>query len=131
MKRSLLVATLLAWPLGVLAVDPGNWELQVTGQVGPQSQPVAATQTYCLNESDTRDPSKLLGGTTGTCEFSNKNDDGSTYSFDVQCTGSLPMKGHGSVHYTRDTLDGDLDLTDSSGGFALRSAVKGKRLGPC
>jgi len=131
MRLSLLLLIFLGTAALAEGVEPGSWELAVRSRLGPQAQPVAATQTQCITEADARDPSQVLGGAAGTCEFSNRRDDGSTFTFDVACTGLLPMKGRGTVRYTAGTLDGDLDLTDDKGGFALRTSVKGRRLGPC
>jgi hypothetical protein len=127
------IALLFFFSTAALAdgVAPGNWELSVTSQLGPQAQAVSGTQTQCFTEADARDPGRILGGTSGTCEFSNRRDDGSTFSFNVVCSGPLPMKGSGAVRYTPGTLEGDLDLTDDKGGFGMRTTVKGRRLGPC
>ena len=131
MRLSLLLLALLGTAALADGVEPGNWQISVSTQIGGQDRPLSGAQTTCLTEADARDPSRVLGGTSGTCEFSNRNDDGSTFSFDVSCTGALPMKGKGTVRYTPDTMDGDLDLTDDKGGFGMRTSVKGRRLGPC
>jgi len=111
-------------------VEPGNWELALAVAMSGQQAPVSTVQTRCLSEAAARDPGSVLGA-GGTCEFSNRNDDGSTFSFDVACTGPLPMKGKGVVRYSGETMNGELDLTDDKGGFAMRTSVKGRRLGPC
>ncbi len=45
------------------------------------------------------------------------------------------MKGKGTMRYSPQRFDGDLDLAvvDSGGGakFGVRSLVTGRRLGPC
>lgn len=129
--RSLLLATLLGASSSALAVDPGNWELSLVTVLSGQSKPAAVKQTHCITEADARDPSRVLGGTNGTCEFSNRNDNGRTFTFDVACTGVLPMKGKGIVNYTADTMEADLDLAAEKGDFGMRTFVKARRLGPC
>src|SRR5574341_944380 len=128
--RSVLFAVLAGVPAAAFAVDPGNWELSLVTMLTGQSKPAAVTQTHCITEADARDPSRVLGGTTGTCEFSNRNDNGRTFTFDVACTGALPMKGKGIVNYTADTMDADLDLAAEKGDLGMRTFVKARRLGP-
>ena len=127
----MLAAALLMFPVTVLAVEPGNWELSLVTMMTGQQKPAAVTQTRCLTESDARDPSRVMGGAGGTCNFTNRNDNGRTYTFDVACTGVLPMKGKGTVNYTAETMDADLDLVAEKGEFGMRTFVKGRRLGPC
>jgi hypothetical protein len=130
--RGIVVGTMLACPFVAGAVEPGNWELSLVTMLTGQPKPAAMTQTRCLTESDARDPSRVLGGAQGgTCNFTNRNDNGRTFTFDVACTGILPMKGKGSVNYTGQTMDADLDLQAEKGEFGMRTFVKGRRLGPC
>jgi len=129
MKRTLFALALVCASAHA-DVSPGNWELALAVAMTGQQAPVNAVETRCLSEAAARDPGSVLN-LGGTCEFSNRNDDGSTFTFDVACTGALPMKGKGTVRYTADTMNGDLDLTDDKGGFAMRTSVKGRRLGPC
>ena len=125
-------AFLLFFPAAALAVEPGNWELSLVTLMTGQQKPAAVTQTRCLTETDARDPSRVLGGpASGTCNFTNRNDNGRTYTFDVACTGVLPMKGKGTVNYTAHTMDADLDLVAEKGEFGMRTSIKGRRLGPC
>jgi hypothetical protein len=122
----------LLFPLAAPAVEPGNWELSLTTMMTGQPKPAAVTQTRCLSETDARDPSRVLGGSqSGTCNFTNRQDNGRTFTFDVACTGLLPMRGKGTVNYTAQTMDADLDLVAEKGEFGMRTFVKGRRLGPC
>lgn len=109
MLRKLACATLFAFPLPALAVEPGEWELSI---------PAA-------------DPSRVLGA-GGTCKFSNKNETAGAFSFDVDCTGPLPMHGKGNVIYTANTIQGELDLQATADtNFKMQTLMKGRRLGPC
>lgn len=127
-----ILSLFLFAPTLATAVEPGNWELSLTTMMTGQQKPAGVTQTRCLSESDARDPSRVLGGSQGgTCSFTNRNDNGRTFTFDVACTGVLPMKGKGTVNYTAQTMDADLDLVAEKGEFGMRTFVKGRRLGPC
>ena len=130
MLRKLACASLLAWPLAASAVEPGEWELSVTTLMTGQPKPAAASQKRCLTEADARDPSRVLSG-GATCEFTNKSDRGGTFTFDVSCGGLLPVQGSGSVAYTGQTLDGNLDLKAKDAAFHMQTILKGRRLGPC
>lgn len=128
----ILSGVLLICPAVALAVEPGNWELSLVTMMTGQQKPAAVTQTRCLTERDARDPSGVLGGSQGgTCIFTNRDDNGRTFTFELACTGVLPMKGKGTVSYTAQTMDADLDLATEKGEFGMRTFVKGRRLGPC
>ena len=130
--RILPIGALLLCPAVALAVEPGNWELSLVTMLTGQAKPAAVTQTRCLSEAEARNPGSVLGGSQGgSCNFTNRNDNGRTYTFDVACTGVLPMKGKGTVNYTAQTMDADLDLVAEKGDFGMRTFVKGRRLGPC
>jgi hypothetical protein len=122
---------LLAVPLVARAdIDPGNWELQVSTQIQGAPEPVSLDTTRCLTAEDARDPSRVFGGTPGGgCEFTNRQDTGSLFTFDVVCGAGQPIRGSGRVRYARDSLDGELELNADN--FAARSHITGRRLGGC
>ena len=134
--RNLLLAALLFTSASLAAeVEPGNWELTLTTSLPGADKPTAVTQARCLTLEDAKDPSRVVGA-RGGCEFSNRKDTGSVFSFDVNCSGQVPMHGSGAVRYSAQTIDADLDLAAdniSIGGqkFRVRSRVAGRRLGPC
>ena len=131
MRWTLLAVLLLAAPARA-DLEPGNWELDVSAALPGQPKPAALRHAQCVTEADARDPSRLLGGAgTGLCQFSNRNDSGGTFTFDVACGGPLPMKGAGVVRYTAQTLDAELDLGADEGALRFHSSVKGRRIGPC
>jgi hypothetical protein len=131
LRRRLIVALFLVHPLPAFAVEPGNWELSLVTMLTGQEKPAAQVQTRCLTDADARDPSRVLPAGVGTCKFSNSADSGGLFTFDVECTGPLPMKGKGHVRHTAQTMDADLDLSADEGKFGMRTFVKGRRLGPC
>jgi len=115
-------------------IQPGNWEMTVTLSVAgtPAGAIAPVTQTRCLTQEDARDPSKLIGAGAG-CEFTNKRDTGSELSFDVACTGQVPMRGKGVVQYSAQNVSGTLDLTAEAQGQKLQTSSKltARRLGDC
>ena len=131
MLRKLACASLLACPLAALAVEPGEWELTIQALMPGSDKPAMSTKKQCFTEADSRDPSRILGS-GGTCKFSNKNESAGALSFDVDCTGPLPMRGKGNVLYTANILEGNLDLHASAdSNFKMQTIMKGRRLGPC
>lgn len=119
-------------------VQPGNWELTVVSEMqGQQLGPMSKTQ--CFTEADTHDPGRVLGAGQG-CEFSNRQESGDSYTFDVKCSGLLPMSGRGRIRQDANSFDGELDLAVQMGenggsspgaGLGIRSKVTGRRIGPC
>ena len=121
----------LALPCAAWAdIEPGNWELQATTQLQGGAEPASFVQTRCLSAADAHDPSRLFGSTPGgPCEFSNRNDTGSVFTFDIACGAGQPIRGSGRVRYARDSLEGELELKTED--FAARSRISGRRIGGC
>ena len=107
----------------------GNWELTATTMIEGIGQPTSYTQTRCLSAEDARDPSRLFGGSGVGCSFTDRNDTGSVFTFQVTCSTNPPFVGQGSVRYSADSLDGDVELRTE--GFRTQSRLAGRRLGPC
>ena len=131
--RRLVLFLALAGGAASADVQEGNWQLTVTASVEGMPGGVAPiTQTRCITREDARDPSRLIGAGAG-CQFSNKRDTGSEITFDVVCTGQVPMSGSGAVRYTSQSFDGTLQITADMGNQKLvtRSLVVGRRLGAC
>ncbi len=137
MRRSaaafLLAPLLAASPAAQADLQPGNWELTVSATLAGVGAMPAQTRTQCLRAEDARDPSRVFGGAGAGCTFSNQRDTGSDFSFDVSCTGAVPVSGSGRMHYSADTLDADMQLGGDANGtkFSTSSHVSGHRLGPC
>jgi hypothetical protein len=132
--RLALSTVLIVFACGALAdIEAGNWEMTIATTVeGMPGGLAPVTQARCITQEDARDPTRLLG-TGGGCEFSNRRDTGSEITFNVACTGQVPMSGSGAVRYSAQSVDGTLDLTANMGDQRLvtRSRLSGKRLGPC
>ncbi|HET7365243.1 MAG TPA: DUF3617 family protein [Burkholderiales bacterium] len=138
--RQLLFAVLLAPALAAADnIEPGNWEftvdVQAEGLGAFQPKPGPIVNTRCISAEQAANPAKVLGdeGARGDCQFSNQRDTGSEFTFDVQCTGRIPVHGSGKMRYSAQTLDGDLDLNGDAQGmqFKTRSHVNARRIGPC
>lgn len=116
-------------------IEPGSWEMTVatTFEGMPGGGAMAPiTQTRCLTGEDARDPSRLIGAGAG-CTFTNKRDTGAEITFDVVCTGQVPVQGKGAVRYSARSVEGTLELTTVTGAqkLATRSQLSAKRLGEC
>jgi hypothetical protein len=125
----ILVLSLFAW-VAWADIDPGNWELTATTELQGIKEPASFTQTRCLTPEDARDPSRLFGSSPGAgCQFLNRNDTGSVFTFEIECGSPQPIRGSGSVRYKRDSLEGELELKTDI--FAARSRINGRRIGGC
>ena len=139
MHRLLLIA--LFAPIAAIAepIEPGNWEFTVDmhaqGLGAFQPKPGPASKNRCITPEQAANPAKVLSdaGARGDCAFSNERDTGAEFSFDVQCTGRIPVQGSGTMHYSAQTLEGDLNLDGDAQGmkFKTRSHIRGRRTGPC
>jgi hypothetical protein len=138
--RKLLLAALFAPALAAADnIEQGNWEFTVDvhaeGLGALQPKPGPIVNTRCISAEQAANPAKVLGdaGARGECQFSNQRDTGSEFTFEVQCTGRIPVHGSGKIRYSAQTLDGDLDRDGDAQGmqFKTRSHVSARRLGPC
>jgi hypothetical protein len=130
MKRILLG---LALGLGAMSagadLEPGNWEITARTEVQGVPDPKSFTQQQCLSAEDTRDPGRIFGNRGTQCEFTRRDDTGSVLTFEVACGTQPPVRGSGSVRYSSQSLEGDLELRLE--GFSTRSHITGRRLGGC
>jgi hypothetical protein len=126
MRWLLLLFVSTAWA----DIDPGNWELTATTEMQGIKEPASFTQTRCLTPEEARDPSRLFGSSPGArCQFLNRNDTGSVFTFEIACDSAPPIRGSGSVRYNRDSIEGELELRTE--GLAARSRISGRRIGGC
>jgi hypothetical protein len=128
MKYWTLVLVAVAFPVHA-DLEAGEWE--ITARTALQGEPdgKAFTQQHCLTREQASDPGSLFGSRGTACEFLNKNDSGSNITFDVACATQPPVRGSGSVRYTAQTLEGDLELKLE--GMVTRAHISGRRLGGC
>lgn len=112
--------SLIALPLCSLAAEdikPGLWKISMESGVAatPEWKPQPFELTQCLSVADAQNPDKLMLGMSSAgaagCDFLNRQYSGNTLNFDVSCTGTLGIKGHGEVTFTATSLDGFLNVT--------------------
>jgi len=116
-------------------VQPGEWEIeaaisQVAGAGAGGVPPVK--QKQCLSAQDAANPGRLFGQ-GGSCQYADRKDNGSEFSFTVRCTAPVPMSGRGKVQYAASRIDGTMDLRIDVAGTVIAQKVRmtGRRLGPC
>ena len=136
-----ILAAAVAVPLAAQAapIEPGNWQFTVDvhaqGLGAFQPKPGPIVNTRCITPEQAANPAKVMSdaGARGECQFSNQRDTGTEYSFDVRCTGRVPVEGSGKMRYGPQNIDGDINLDGDAQGmrFTTRSHVSAKRLGPC
>jgi hypothetical protein len=128
--RFVLLVLGIIMPLARADIEPGNWEIAATTTVQGIKEPTSFMQTRCFTAEEARDPGRLFGPSPGArCQFTNRNDTGSVFSFEISCSGQPPFRGSGSVRYARDSLEGELELKTDD--FVTRSRIAGRRLGAC
>lgn len=129
MRRWIVFLSVIATPAGA-DIEPGNWEISASTTVQGMNEPTTFIQTRCLSAEEARDPGRLFGSTPGArCQFTERNDTGSVFSFEISCSGQPPFRGSGRVRYARDTIDGELEL--KSDDLVTRSRIAGRRIGGC
>ena len=136
-----IIAAAVALPFIAHAaqIEPGNWEftvdLRAKGLGAFQPKPGPMTKTRCITPEEASNPAKVVSDAVarGECQLSNGQDTGSELSFDVKCTGRVPMQGSGKMRYSAENIDGNVNLDGDAQGmhFTSRSHVRAKRLGAC
>ena len=132
MKRLGLLSILLAAMPASADIGAGNWEMTVGTVIGG-APGATVTQTQCLRAEDARDPSRLFGSPGGGCEFTNRQDSGTVYRFNISCPGTANLTGRGEMRYSHDAMNGELVLRMQIEGkdTEMRTSIKARRLGPC
>jgi hypothetical protein len=129
MRLLLLISLFVALPAHA-DIQPGNWEITATTQVKGIREPTSMVQTRCLTEEEARDPGRIFGAAPGArCQFSERNDTGSVYTFRITCEGQVAIRGSGRVRYSGASLDGELELESDT--LSAASRISGRRLGAC
>ena len=152
MKKVLVVLIVAIVPLlfakVVLAegpnLKPGKWEFKTTSIIPMMPDPQIMTNTKCITAEDaSRDPLAAMVE-EGKCRVLNKEENGNTIEFEVECDGDLDMKMRGNGHFTADgtTASGKMVMTmdmPQMGGQNMMSGQsmkithewEGKRTGDC
>jgi len=138
--RTLIFLMVLSTPvLAAGDIEPGMWEytvnVQAEGLGGLAPKPGPIVNQRCITPEQAKNPEKALteAGVKGQCTFSNQRNTGIQFNFDVACTAPFPVQGSGTMRYTAEAMEGDLDLAGDMQGmkFKTRSHINARRLGPC
>jgi hypothetical protein len=139
MPRLLFLLTFFSLRAAAADIEPGMWEftanVQAEGLGAFQPKPGPIVNQRCITKEEAANPEKALteAGAKGQCTFSNQRNTGIQFNFDVRCTSPLPLSGSGTMRYTAEAMEGDLDLAGDMQGmqFKTRSHINARRLGPC
>lgn len=131
----LIVTSTLAQADGI---NPGLWKISLESAVteSPDWKPEPFETTQCLSEADARNPAPLIlgmssPGATG-CDFPTRDYSGNSFTFDVSCSGTLGIQGHGRMNYTATSLEGYIDLNvGTTERLAMQNRIRGTYLGNC
>ncbi len=137
LRLILLVCLLQAFVSPVYAddVSPGLWSFTLTvTAAGMDNELGHYTKTQCFTQEDAQNPDKLFAEMGGGCTFGDKHLQDSRFTFSVQCSGVVPMRGEGEVSFSANSLEGNLVIqaeVPDMGQLKTKSRVTGSRLGDC
>jgi hypothetical protein len=132
----------LSGPLEAEQIRPGLWKISLESRVAesPDWKPEPVTMTQCLTESDAKNPDQVLlwmgaQGVNG-CDLPQRAYSGNHLSFDLNCAGTLGLKGHGEIDFSATRVDGTMDVSfaDSAQGgqqTAMQNKLQAEYLGAC
>lgn len=136
---SLSAGLILAAPALAQDLSPGLWAISLEARVAasPGFAPEPYKLTQCLTAQDARDPARVLGGVANPgatgCTYGNSNLSGNTFSFSMQCTGTLDLHAQGEVTFTPGALSGTINSISNLGTqkVEMQSKVSAQRIGSC
>src|SRR6185295_15800434 len=139
MRNALLLMLFTSVQAWAADIEPGMWEFTATVQAEGlgsfQPKPGPIVNQRCITQEQAANPEKAPteAGAKGQCTFSNQRNTGIQFNFDVRCTAPFPVQGSGTMRYTAEAMEGDLDLAGDMQGmkFKTRSHINARRLGPC
>ena len=128
--RLLAASTVLMIVLAPARADdpPGVlWEMNVPGVHARHADVAAAEHGQGLRRQEwTRPPP----GGDSSCVNSNFQRSGNKATWDMQCSGQMPMTGHGEITFeSEDTYSGVIDATAE--GMSMKINLSGTKLGTC
>ena len=138
--------SLLAVCLGVPVVPayaaditPGLWaiSMETRTQGAPGYQPAPVTVNQCFTAADTRDPSKLLGGSSNPgasdCSYTEKSYSGNTFKFAMQCGGAFALESRGEVTFDTQSMNGLITAKANVAGTPteFQNKLSARRIGNC
>ncbi len=122
-------------------IKPGKWEIKTTATMPMMPEAKVTTQTECITPEEASDPLAAIIE-EGTCKVLNKEENGNTLEFEVECEGEMGMKMNGKGLFTANgtTASGNMEMTmnmpanmPQMGGQSMKMTQEweGKRIGDC
>ena len=128
-------------PPGAQAADisPGLWAITMETRTSatPGFQPAPVTVNQCFTAADARDPSAILGGISNQgasgCQYTEKNYNGNTFRFTMQCSGSYALQTRGEISFDAQSMNGNITAKGNVGGVPteFQNKISAKRAGNC
>jgi hypothetical protein len=111
------------------AQDPPGVLWEMTSQMSMEGMPMSpppVTMQICTAREWTKAPP----GGDKSCVSANFQRTADKASWDMQCSGRMPMSGHGEITFAGgDSYSGVIDA--AAEGMAIRIKLSGKKLGTC
>ncbi len=121
-------------------LKPGKWEIKTTVTMPMMPEAKVTTQTECITPEEASDPLAAIIE-EGTCKVLNKEENGNTLEFELECEGEMGMKMNGKGHFTANgtTASGKMEMTmnmqqmggQGSQSMKMTQEWEGKRIGDC
>ena len=122
-------------------IKPGKWEIKTTVTMPMMPEAKVTTQTECITPEEASDPLAAIIEES-TCKVLNKEENGNTLEFELECEGEMGMKMNGKGHFTANgtTASGKMEMTmnmpqniPQMDGQSMKMIQewKGRRIGDC
>ena len=115
-------------------LQPGMWELRVKMTMEEaEGMPAMPEQVFqrCMQAKDLE--AGITAPPEGECKVSGYKTSGDSAEWQVECGGSMPMRGKGRMTSTPTAYQGEIEMKmeDGDGGMTMHHVMSGKRLGDC
>ena len=126
MKSHVLISGLAAMSLSITAIaegvamNPGQWEMTSTMTMSMMPQPHVTTTKECVKESELN-PEDFNMDENNPCNISDRNIDGDTASWSINCPtqGGGVMEGKWEFTSTGDSISGSGTMSMDMAGQAM------------
>ena len=120
-------------PAFALELQPGEWEFRSTSTSQLLPKPQLVTFRRCIRKEDAADPERWMSESgQSDCKLTPGEKTADTYTWEMTCP-SANMRGRGFARLRGGAMEGETTMNGEVKGkkFELRTAVTGRRLGPC
>lgn len=125
---SIVIAVVL--PIGTAwaepYMNPGKWEITTKTEMAG-IPPQSLTHTQCITAEDMVPMSQ---DANNECQVTDIKTRGNTVSWKITC-GSGKMNGTGSVAYSENSMNGEMNMTIAAYGTKIKNTLSGRRTGAC